>query len=121
MSAVAQMAPDRPLSRLESAGWAELARELLSIAPGDARLLRRLAVEAPGRFVESETLDQFFPDDGRRSQPARKRMSVHMARIRQALTDLGFPPAVIENDPLAGYAVPVRFARQIRQLVEAAA
>jgi flagellum-specific peptidoglycan hydrolase FlgJ len=50
--------------------------------------------------------------------PSRLRLSVRVSRVRNALSDLGFPREAIENDPEAGYALAPHYARQLRSMVE---
>ena len=118
MSAEAVLKPaSRPLNALERAGWGVVAAERFGLCPGEGALLRELAL-APGRFVSVDYLAGLFCGAEARRMPSRLRLSVRVSRVRNALSDLGFPREAIENDPEAGYALAPRYARQLRSMVE---
>jgi DNA-binding response OmpR family regulator len=109
----------RTLNALERAGWSVVAADRFGLCPGEGALLRELTLSA-GRFVSVDYLAGLFYGADARRMPARLRLSVRVSRIRNALSDLGFPRDAIENDAEAGYALAPHYARQLRAMVEGA-
>lgn len=111
------------MNRFERAGLAALAAEMLDLRRGEGKALCELVVNA-GRFVEHARLDEC---SGRYESAKRvrthiaRRLPTRIARIRKALEDVGFPPSAIENNPGVGYAMPVRHARRLIEMLECAA
>lgn len=114
-----QAAPMPALNRLERAGWAVVAGEVLGLFHGEAGLLRELVFNA-GRVVSNEELAKCFLRHEHRQpeRPPSARVAVRMARVRRILPDLGVPRHAIENEPGVGYAMAPHHARRIRQIVE---
>lgn len=109
-----------PLNRLELAGWSVFAAEGLQITLSDATALRELVMR-PGRLVEYDRLDKCFHSQERPKHPrgpASRRLPTYMARLRNALEDVGVPRQAIQNEPGMGYAIPEQHARRVREIVE---
>lgn len=103
------------LNRLEMAGWAVLASERFRIARPDAVALRELVMR-PGLKVPYSRLDKCF--GARSSTSAARRLPTYMARLRNALEDVGLPRFAIQNEPGLGYVIPAQHAHRVREIVE---
>lgn len=103
------------LNRLELAGWTVLASERLGIKRSDATALREMVMR-PGRKVPYSRLDECF--GAKSPNPAARRLPTYMARLRNALEDVGIPRFAIQNEPGLGYAIPAQHAQRVREIVE---
>lgn len=106
----------RPLTKLERYGWEHMARERLGITVGESRILAQMTLEASGRLVGKETLQELL--GGRRGpRPLMKTLCKPLGRIRAALADVGIVDAV-RCWPEEGYSVWPDLIPHIRTFVE---
>lgn len=110
----------QPLNRLERRGWAQVAQDTLRLTPGEARLLAHLVLDRPGGVCGYACLSGHLAPQPALTPPSR-RLPTRMARIRNALRDLGLPSSVVENISEVGYRIDPSSALRIRALVEAVA
>lgn len=110
----------RRVSNLERRGLEHIARELLASDKGfEARLLVRLLM-ANGAAVGMECLCALKLMRVNRC-PAPAYVYRALQRLRTQLTDMGYPPGVVEIDPSVSARIPETHAGRIFRWLEAAA
>lgn len=109
----------KPLNHLERLGWAVLAKERLLISSGCARMLAALVLDGAGRTVPFETLQSCLAGHDDAFGPINRRMPTQMAKVRNALRQVGLSGDTIEADPLVGYRVSKPAADRVRAFIEA--
>lgn len=110
----------RALNRLERVGWPIAAQGALGVTAGEARVLAHLVLDRPGGVCTYDCLVKHLAPLPSISRPSR-RLPTRLARIRNALRDLGLPSSAIENISETGYRVDAASAQRIRVIVEATA